>query len=80
MRNSWKKTAAFVLAFTLVAAPLTQTGSKGGLFGATGIVAHAAAYTITLPNAENGSVSATVGESIATSADSGCCTVCLSLC
>ena len=71
MRNSWKKTAAFVLAFTLVAAPLTQTGSKGGLFGATGIVAHAAAYTITLPNAENGSVSATVGESIATSADSG---------
>ncbi|WP_164173322.1 hypothetical protein [Ruminococcus flavefaciens] len=34
MRNSWKKTAAFVLAFTLV--------GKGGLFGGTTIIAHAA--------------------------------------
>ena len=42
MRNSWKKTAAFVLAFTLVAAPLTQTAGKGGLFGGTTIIAHAA--------------------------------------
>ena len=41
MRNSWKKTAAFVLAFTLVAAPLTQTAGKGGLLGSSGIVAHA---------------------------------------
>lgn len=42
MKNSWKKTAAFVLAFTLVAAPLTQTAGKGGLFGGTTIIAHAA--------------------------------------
>ena len=41
MRNSWKKTAAFVLAFTLVAAPLTQTGSKGGLFRSTLMSAYA---------------------------------------
>ena len=42
MKNSWKKTAAFVLAFTLVAAPLTQTAGKDGLFGGTTIIAHAA--------------------------------------
>ena len=42
MRNSWKKTAAFVLAFTLVAAPLTQTAGKGGLFGGTAITTKAA--------------------------------------
>ena len=41
MRNSWKKTAAFVLAFTLVAAPLTQTAGKGGLFGGSAITASA---------------------------------------
>ena len=41
MRNSWKKTAAFVLALTLVAAPLTQAG-KGGLFGGSAITAKAA--------------------------------------
>ena len=42
MRNSWKKTAAFVLAFTLVAAPLTQTAGKGGVFGGSAITAKAA--------------------------------------
>uniref|UniRef100_UPI0025CB8FB5 Ig-like domain-containing protein n=1 Tax=uncultured Ruminococcus sp. TaxID=165186 RepID=UPI0025CB8FB5 len=42
MKNSWKKTAAFVLAFTLVAAPLTQTAGKGGLFGGSAITAKAA--------------------------------------
>ena len=42
MRNTWKKTAAFLLAFTLAAAPLSQTGVKGGLFGRSGIVAYAA--------------------------------------
>ena len=41
MRNSWKKTATFVLAFTLVAAPMTQTAGKSGLLGSSGIVAHA---------------------------------------
>ena len=41
MRNTWKKTAAFLLAFTLAAVPLSQTGVKGGLFGNIGIVAHA---------------------------------------
>ena len=45
MRNSWKKTAAFVLAFTLVAAPLTQTAGKGGLFGGSAITAKAADYS-----------------------------------
>ena len=40
-QRTWKKTAAFVLAFTLVAAPLTQAGSKGGLFGGTSITAYA---------------------------------------
>ena len=44
MKNSWKKTAAFVLAFTLVAAPLTQAG-KGGLFGGSAITAKAADYS-----------------------------------
>lgn len=71
MKHTWKKTAAFVLAMALVVGAAPANVGTGGLFGATGIVAHAAAYTITLPNAENGSVSATVGESIATSADSG---------
>lgn len=42
MKNSWKKTAAFVLAFTLVSAPLTQTAGKGGLFGGSAITAKAA--------------------------------------
>ena len=42
MRNTWKKTAAFLLAFTLAAVPLSQTGVKGGLFGKVGIVANAA--------------------------------------
>ena len=42
MKNSWKKTAAFVLAFTLVAAPLTQTGEKSKLFSKTSITAYAA--------------------------------------
>ena len=41
MRNSWKKTAAFLLAFTLAAVPLSQTGAKDGLFGGRSIVAHA---------------------------------------
>ncbi|WP_303797693.1 hypothetical protein [Ruminococcus flavefaciens] len=45
MKNSWKKTAAFVLAFTLVAAPLTQTAGKGGLFGGSAITAKAAEYS-----------------------------------
>ena len=45
MKNSWKKTAAFVLALTLVAAPLTQTAGKGGLFGGSAITAHAAGGT-----------------------------------
>ena len=39
MKNSWKKTAAFVLAFTLVAAPMT---ANGGVFkGGNEIVAYA---------------------------------------
>jgi len=42
MRKSWKKTAAFVLSLTLIGAPLTQAGSKGGLFGGAAIVASAA--------------------------------------
>ena len=41
MRNTWKKTAAFLLAFTLAAVPLSQTGAKDGLFGGRSIVAHA---------------------------------------
>ena len=42
MRNTWKKTAAFLLAFTLAAVPLSQTGAKDGLFGRSSIVAYAA--------------------------------------
>ena len=40
-QRTWKKIAAFVLAFTLVAAPLTQTAGKGGLFGGSPITASA---------------------------------------
>ena len=39
MRNSWKRTSAFVLAFTLVAAPLSI--NQGIFKGVTGLVAHA---------------------------------------
>ena len=45
MKYTWKKTAAFVLAFTLVAAPLTQTAGKDGLFGGSAITAKAADYS-----------------------------------
>lgn len=45
MRHTWKKTAAFIVALMLVAAPLTQAGSKGGLFGGTAITAYAAGGT-----------------------------------
>ena len=48
MRNTWKKTAAFLLAFTLAAVPLSQTGVKGGLFGGAAIVANAATTVTTL--------------------------------
>ena len=49
MRNSWKRTSAFVLAFTLVAAPLSI--NQGIFKGGIGIVANAAeelTFTYTL--------------------------------
>jgi energy-converting hydrogenase Eha subunit G len=48
MRHTWKKTAAFLLAFTLVTSPLAQAGFKGGMFGGSGIVAYAAERTETI--------------------------------
>lgn len=45
MKHTWKKTAAFIMALMLVAVPLTQAGSKGGLFGGTTITAYAAGGT-----------------------------------
>ena len=45
MKHTWKKTAAFIMALMLVAVPLTQAGSKGGLFGGTAITAYAAGGT-----------------------------------
>ena len=42
MKHTWKKTAAFIMALMLVAAPLTQTGGKSGLFSKTSITAYAA--------------------------------------
>lgn len=56
MRNTWKKTAAFLLAFTLVAVPLSQTGVKGGLFSNIGIVASAAETLLYSQNYENDGV------------------------
>ena len=41
-QRTWKKTAAFVLALMLVAAPLSQAGGEGGFFEGTAIVASAA--------------------------------------
>ncbi|MBR3667269.1 MAG: Ig-like domain-containing protein [Ruminococcus sp.] len=65
MKNSWKKTAAFVLAFTLVAAPLTQAG-KGGLFGGSAITAKAAPPSESDPGVHIGNVTVDKTETLLT--------------